>query len=457
MFENLTQRISKAFERFGTGGRLQEPQVKEALKEIRKALLDADVASPVVKSFINAVREKAIGYEVAKHLSSKQAFVKLVQDELSEVMGSHQAELDLKTQPPAVVLLAGLQGSGKTTTSAKLAKWLQETQKKRVALVSCDVYRPAAIDQLKTLSDQIQATFISSDPSEKPQNIVKRALKEAKQQQQDVLLVDTAGRLHVDNDMMTEIKEVCETVDPVEVLFVVDSMTGQDAARSAAAFGEVLPLTGVVLTKMDGDARGGAALSVRQITGKPIKFVGMGEKVDALEPFYPERVASRILGMGDVLSLIEEIERKTDVEKSKKLAKKLERGQGFDLSDLREQLKQMLNMGGMAAFMDKLPGVGSLSSEVKSKANDKEVLRSIAILDSMTPRERQLPNLIATSGSRKRRIALGSGANIQQVNKVLKQHEQMQKMMKKMRTKGGIGRMMKGLQNRLPPGMMPPQ
>lgn len=457
MFENLTQRISKAFERFGSGGRLQEPQVKEALKEIRKALLDADVASPVVKSFINAVREKAIGHEVAKHLSSKQAFIKLVQDELSEVMGSQQAELDLKAQPPAVVLLAGLQGSGKTTTSAKLAKWLQETQKKRVALVSCDVYRPAAIDQLKTLSEQIQATFISSDPSEKPQNIVKRALKEAKQQQHDVLLVDTAGRLHVDNDMMTEIKEVCETVDPVEVLFVVDSMTGQDAARSAAAFGEVLPLTGVVLTKMDGDARGGAALSVRQITGKPIKFVGMGEKIDALEPFYPERVASRILGMGDVLSLIEEIERKTDAEKSKKLAKKLERGQGFDLSDLREQLKQMLNMGGMAAFMDKLPGVGSLSSEVKSKANDKEVLRSIAILDSMTPRERRLPNLIATSGSRKRRIALGAGANIQQVNKVLKQHEQMQKMMKKMRTKGGMGRMMKGLQDRLPPGMLPPQ
>ncbi len=456
MFENLSGRLTQTFRRLSGKGQLKEPQVKEALKEIRKALLDADVASAAVKEFIQTIREKAIGHTVATHLSSEQAFLKLVNEQLVELMGESHVGLELKVQPPAIILVAGLQGAGKTTTVAKIAKWLQETQKKTVALVSCDVYRPAAIDQLRTLSLEIQSTFIESDQQQKPTAIVQQAIQEAKRQQQEVLIIDTAGRLHVDNAMMDEIKALCKLANPAEVLFVVDSMTGQDAAKSALAFGEALPLTGVVLTKMDGDARGGSALSVRYVTGKPIKFIGMGEKLDALEAFHPERIASRILGMGDLLTLIEEVERKSDKEKNEKLAKKIQKGQGFDLNDLREQMKQMVTMGGMANLMDKLPGAGQLSNLAKSKVNDKELVRSIAILDSMTAQERRFPASISTSGSRKRRISVGSGMSIQQVNRVLKQHEQMQKMMKKMSGKGGVTRMMRGLQGRLPPGMLPP-
>jgi signal recognition particle subunit SRP54 len=455
MFENLTERLSRTVQQLRGKGRLTEDGVRDTLREIRIALLEADVALPVVQSFIKAVREKALGQDFLKSLTPGQAMVKLVHKELVMIMGEHNEVLDLKAQPPVVVLLAGLQGSGKTTTTAKLARLLIEQEKKRVMVVSCDVYRPAAIEQLKTLADQVGAIFQPSTTDQKPQNIAKDALIAARKQMCDVLLVDTAGRLHVDEEMMAEIRQIHSVITPHETLFVVDAMTGQDAANTAASFNDALDLTGIVLTKTDGDARGGAALSVRHITGKPIKFLGSGEKTDALQPFHPERVASRILGMGDVLSLVEEVHRKVDQEKAEKLVKKMRRGRGFDLEDFRSQLEQMQNMGGLGSLVDKLPGMSNLPDQVKSQVDDLQTRRMIAIINSMTPQERRFPDVIR--GSRKKRIALGSGTQIQAVNRMLKQHGQMQKMMKKM-GKGGMSGMMRKLgkmKEQLPPGGMP--
>jgi signal recognition particle subunit SRP54 len=455
MFENLTERLSRTLRNITGMAKLSESNIQEPLKEVRTALLDADVALPVVNTFISNITAKAIGQTIGDKLTPSQYFVKLVNDELVALMGEANQTLNLQAQPPVVVLVAGLQGSGKTTSCGKLAKYLQEQQKKTVMLVSCDVYRPAAIQQLETVASAVGASYFPSNAQQKPTDIVRDAIAAAKKSYADVLIVDTAGRLHVDNEMMQEVQQLHKACNPTETLFVVDSMTGQDAANTAKAFNDALPLTGVILTKIDGDARGGAALSIRQITGKPIKFLGVGEKLEALEPFHPDRIASRILGMGDVLSLIEEIERKVDKEKAEKLSKKIIKGQGFDLNDLREQLKQMSNMGGIAGMLDKMPGMGALPAELKNQAmHDKQFKRMISIIDSMTPKERARPALI--QGSRKRRIANGSGTQIQDVNKVLKQHEQMQKMLKKVSSKGGMMKMMRGLQGMLPPGAMPP-
>jgi len=441
MFDNLTDRLTKTLQNITGKGRISEDNIKDTLREVRMALLEADVALPVVKEFMADVKDKAMGQDVIQSVSPGQAFVKIVNDELVHVMGEANEKLDLSTTPPAVILMAGLQGAGKTTSVAKLAKYLKETEKKSVMVVSADIYRPAAIDQLETLSREVDAVFFPSHISEKPVKIVKGAIKEAKKQFIDVLLVDTAGRLHIDEQMMEEIKDLHSAVDPVETLFVVDSMTGQDAANTAKVFNEALPLTGVILTKTDGDARGGAALSVRNITGKPIKFLGIGEKVDALQPFYPDRIASRILGMGDVLSLVEEAEQKLDKKETAKLAKKFKKGKSFNLEDFLTQIQQMNNMGGIAGLMDKLPGVGQMPDEVKDKINNKEIDRLQAIIFSMTKEERRKPEII--KGSRKRRIAAGCGQQVQDVNRLLKQFSQMQKMMKKMRSKGGMAAMMK--------------
>ncbi len=450
MFENLSDRLSHTVKKLKGQARLTEDNIKDAMREVRMALLEADVALPVVRTFVDKVRERAIGVEVQGSLSPGQALVKVVNDELVEIMGQANESLDLNAQPPAVVLMAGLQGAGKTTTAGKLAKLLQEREKKTVAMVSCDVYRPAAIKQLQTLAGQVDATFIESEVGQSPVDIAYAALDYAKRNHIDVLLVDTAGRLHVDADMMDEIKLIHAAVKPVETLFVVDAMTGQDAANTAKAFGDALPLTGVVLTKADGDARGGAALSVREVTGKPIKFIGMGEKIDELEPFHPERMASRILGMGDVLSLVEEAQRKVDHKDAQKLATKLNRGKGFDLNDLRNQMLQMQKMGGMGGLMDKLPGMGKMTQAVQNGAGDKEVNRMVAIINSMTPKERRFPAVI--KGSHKKRIAAGCGLQIQDVNRLLKQHKQMSKMMKKFKG-GGLKKMMRGMKGQMPPGM----
>jgi signal recognition particle subunit SRP54 len=410
------------------------------------ALLEADVALPVVTDFIAQVSERALGQEVQTSLSPGQALIKIVQGELVRVMGTANEELNLRTNPPAIVLMAGLQGAGKTTTVAKLGRHLKEKKKKKVGVVSVDVYRPAAIKQLETLANDVGLKFFESDISENPVDIVNRAVEAAKRQFIDVLIVDTAGRLHVDDEMMTEIKALHAAIKPIETLFVVDSMTGQDAANTAKAFHDALPLTGVILTKADGDARGGAALSIRQITGKPIKFIGVGEKTDALEPFHPDRLASRILGMGDVLSLIEDIEQKVDKKKAEQLAKKIQKGKSFDLNDLKEQLEQMQNMGGISAMMDKLPGMGNISKSVKEKVNDRDLIRQIAVINSMTPQERRFPDLI--KGNRKQRIATGCGQDIQAVNRILKQHQMMEKMMKKF-SKGNVANMMRGLKSNM--------
>ncbi|MCL9645278.1 signal recognition particle protein [Rahnella victoriana] len=449
MFENLSDRLSRTLRNISGRGRLTEENIKETLREVRMALLEADVALPVVRDFINRVKESAVGVEVNKSLTPGQEFVKIVQKELETAMGEANTELNLAAQPPAVVLMAGLQGAGKTTSVGKLAKFLKEKKKKKVLVVSADVYRPAAIKQLETLAQQVEVDFFASDAQEKPVDIVTRALQKAKLKFYDVLIVDTAGRLHVDEAMMDEIKQVHAAINPVETLFVVDAMTGQDAANTAKAFNEALPLTGVILTKVDGDARGGAALSIRHITGKPIKFLGMGEKTDALEPFHPDRIASRILGMGDVLSLIEDIESKVDRAQAEKLASKLKKGDGFDLTDFLEQLKQMRNMGGMASMMSKLPGVGQLPDNVKSQMDDKVLVRMEAIINSMTHKERAKPEII--KGSRKRRIAVGSGMQVQDVNRLLKQFDDMQRMMKKMKN-GGMAKMMRGMKGMMPPG-----
>lgn len=454
MFDNLSDRLSSSFSAIRGRNKLSEDNIRETLREVRKALLEADVALPVVKSFIDDVRARAVGIEVGSSLTPGQTFIKIVNDELVKVMGGANESLNLRAQPPAVVLMAGLQGAGKTTSTAKLARFLKEREKKKVMVVSADVYRPAAIKQLETLAGQVGVEFFPSDINQKPEVIAAAAIQSAKLKAMDVLLVDTAGRMAVDEAMMSEIKSLHASLNPVETLFVVDSMTGQDAANTAKAFNEALPLTGVILTKADGDARGGAALSIRTITGKPIKFIGVGEKADALEPFHPDRVASRILGMGDVLSLIEEVERKVDKGKAEKLARKVVKGKGkdFDLLDYRDQLEQMMNLGGMSALMDKLPGMGNLPDHIKERADDKDVKRQIAIINSMTPQERQFPALI--KGGRKRRIAMGSGTQLADINKVMKQHTMMQKMMRRM-TKGGMAKMMAGMGGGGIPGMPP--
>ncbi len=452
MFDNLSDRLGQTIKRLRGQGRLTDDNIKEALRDVRMALLEADVALPVVRGFVEKVRERAVGQEVMKSLSPGQALVKVVNDELVTVMGKANESLNLTTQPPAVVLMAGLQGSGKTTSVAKLARFLKEREKKSVLVASCDIYRPAAIDQLKTLADEVSAEFFPSTTEEKPVKIAKAALKYAKKHMIDVVIIDTAGRLHIDVNMMSEIKDIHQAINPVETLFVVDSMTGQDAANTAKAFNDALALTGVILTKTDGDARGGAALSLREITGKPIKFLGIGEKTDALEAFHPDRVASRILGMGDILSLVEQAEHKVDREEAEKLAKKLKKGKGFTLEDFRTQIQQMKNMGGISKLVDKLPGMGDVPSQVKDQINDKEFNRQEAIINSMTPKERVHPQLI--KGSRKRRIAAGSGTQVQDVNRLLKQFTQMQKMMKKM-SKGGMKNMLRGMKGRMPRGGMP--
>lgn len=450
MFENLTDRLGKTLKNITGKGRLTEDNIKETLREVRMALLEADVALPVVKDFINKVKERAVGTEVAKSLNPGQVFVKIVNEELTAAMGDANETLNLAASKPAVVLMAGLQGAGKTTSVGKLAKYLKEREKKKVLVVSADVYRPAAIKQLETLAEDIEVECFPSTAQQKPVDIANAAIQHAKIQFFDVLIVDTAGRLHVDEDMMDEIKDLHAAIEPVETLFVVDAMTGQDAANTAKAFHDALPLTGVILTKADGDARGGAALSIRHITGKPIKFIGMGEKIEALEPFHPDRVASRILGMGDVLSLIEEVERKVDKDKAAKLAKKVQKGKGFDLEDFREQLVQMRGMGGMMSMLDKLPGMSNLPGNVKDQVDNKQFVQMEAIINSMTPAERARPDVI--KGSRKKRIAAGSGTKIQDVNRLLKQFTQMQKMMKKMAGKGGMAKMMRGMKGMMPPG-----
>ena len=452
MFDNLTQRLTRTMQKLRGKGRLTEDSIRETLREVRIALLEADVALPVVQSFIGQVKKRAMGQEVIGSLQPGQALVKIVHDELVAVMGEENEVLDLKASPPVVVLLAGLQGSGKTTTTAKLARHLKEQSNKKVMVVSCDVYRPAAIDQLETLAKQVDVVFHPSSVNDQPVTIAKQALEAAQKQFIDVLLVDTAGRLHIDADMMDEIKQLHAAVNPHETLFVVDSMTGQDAANTAKAFNDALPLTGVVLTKTDGDARGGAALSVRQITGKPIKFVGTGEKTEALQPFHPERVASRILGMGDVLSLVEDVQKHVDQDKAEKLARKIKKGKGFDLDDFRSQLEQMQNMGGLGNLVDKMPGMSELPDQVKNRVNDGQTISMIAIINSMTPQERRFPDVIR--GSRKKRIASGSGTKIQDINRMLKQFSQMQRMMKKFGKGGmkGMMRKMASLKGQMPPG-----
>jgi len=451
MFENLTKRLSDTVGKLRGQGRLTEDNIQDALREVRMALLEADVSLPVVKAFIDRVRVEAIGKEVIENITPGQALIKVVQDQLVHLMGDENQDLQLNAQPPAVVLVAGLQGAGKTTSIAKLCNYLSEKKNKKISVVSCDIYRPAAIKQLQMLAQQVGVNFIPSEVSEKPLDIAQRAIKQAQLNHSDILFIDTAGRLHVDEQMMEEIRELYQAVNPVETLFVVDSMSGQDAALSAKAFNEALPLTGVILTKTDGDARGGAALSVREITGKPIKFLGTGEKIDGLEPFHPDRVASRILGMGDIVSLVEEAQQKVDHKEADRLAKKIKSGKGFSLSDLRAQLVQMQSMGGIGNMLDKLPGTAAMSEAIKAKADDKSVTHMVAIIDSMTPKERRYPDLI--KASRKQRIAKGAGLQVQDVNRLLKQHTQMSKMMKKFSKKGGMKNFMRSMQGKMPPNM----
>ena len=442
MFESLSDRLSQSLRGISGKARLSEENIQETLREVRMALLEADVALPVVKDFVESIKQRALGQEVMKSLSPGQAFLRIVQTELESVMGAANEGLDLAVKPPAVILMAGLQGAGKTTTVAKLARLLKERDKKKVTVVSADVYRPAAIKQLETLAAEVGVDFFASDIGQKPVAIVRAAIEHARIQFSDVLIIDTAGRLAIDQDMMAEIAELHRVAQPAETLFVVDAMSGQDAATTAKAFGEALPLTGVILTKVDADTRGGAALSVRAITGKPIKFLGVGERTAALDPFHPDRLASRILGMGDVLSLIEEAEQKVDKEKAAKLARKVKKGGKFDLEDFRDQLQQMNNMGGISSMLDKLPGMGNIAQLAQQKLDMKQFARMEALINSMTPKERRNPELI--QGSRKRRITQGSGTQVQDLNRLLKQHKQMQKMMKKMKG-GGMEKMMRGL------------
>jgi signal recognition particle subunit SRP54 len=447
MFDNLTTRLSRVLKTLRGEARITEDNIKDALREVRMALLEADVALPVVRDFIAAVRDKALGQEVVGSLTPGQAVVGVVHRELTALMGEHNDALNLATTPPAVILMAGLQGSGKTTTSGKLAKWLKEEHKKKVLLVSADVYRPAAIEQLQTLAGQVGVDFFPSSTAEKPVDIATRALDHARRHYNDVLIVDTAGRLAIDEAMMREIRELHAAVKPIETLFVVDAMQGQDAVNVARAFSEALPLTGVVLTKLDGDARGGAALSVRHVTGKPIKFAGTGEKLTGLEPFHPERMASRILGMGDVLTLIEDVQKNVDRKEAEKLAHKVKSGKGFDLEDFKQQIVQMKKMGGLSALMDKLPGNLAQMAQGAPQVDDNSVRRIEGIINSMTRKERAKPELI--KASRKRRIATGAGVSVQEVNRLLSQFEQTQKMMK-MVAKGGMQKMMRSMKGMFP-------
>lgn len=448
MFDTLTERLARTLKTLRGQGRLSEDNIKDALREVRVALLEADVALPVVRDFIERVRARAVGQEVMQSLSPGQMLIKTVQEELTALMGERCEELALNVAPPAVILMAGLQGAGKTTTAAKLARWLQERKKKSVLLVSADIYRPAAIEQLRVLAAEVGARFFPSTTDQDPVLIAQAAIQYARTQFVDVVIVDSAGRLHVDDAMMDEIKRLHQAAQPVETLFVVDSMTGQDAVNSAAAFDAALPLTGVILTKADGDARGGAALSVRHLTGKPIKFLGVGEKTTALEAFHPERIAARILGMGDVMGLIEEAEQNLDRQQMEKIATKLKKGKGFDLADFRDQLRQIRSMGGVGSLMDKLPGMGQVPEAVKNQMNDQDTRRQEAIINSMTPAERRKPELL--NGSRKRRIAAGSGAQVQDVNRLLKQFDQMQRMMKQMSRQGGMAKMLRAFKGRVP-------
>ncbi|MDQ5879338.1 MAG: signal recognition particle subunit [Pseudomonadota bacterium] len=452
MLDNLTQRLARVMKTLKGEVRLTEANISDALREVRLALLEADVALPVVKDFIAAVKEKAVGEEVVGSLTPGQALVGVVHREMTRIMGEANVGLNLATQPPAVILMAGLQGAGKTTTVGKLAKLLKETQKKKVLVVSCDIYRPAAIEQLKTVAAQAGADFFPSTTVEKPVDIARAAIDWAKRHYHDVLLIDTAGRLAIDEAMMKEIAELHAAINPIETLFVVDAMLGQDAVNTAKSFNDALPLTGVILTKLDGDARGGAALSVRHVTGKPLKFAGVGEKLSGLEAFHPERMASRILGMGDVLSLIEEARKGVDEEKALEFAKKLKSGKGFDLNDFKAQLSQVKNMGGMASFMDKMPAqFAQAANQLAPGSEDKMIRRIEGIINSMTPTERTKPELI--KASRKRRIATGAGVQVQDVNRLLNQFEQTQKMMKQF-SKGGLGKLMRGMKGLMPGGMM---
>jgi signal recognition particle subunit SRP54 len=449
MFESLTQRLSGTLQKLRGRGRLTEDNIRESLREVRVALLEADVALPVVVALVERIKVRAVGQEVLTSLTPGQALIKVVHDELAAVMGSQASDLNLNVPAPAIILMAGLQGAGKTTTVAKLAKHLKEKRKKKVMVVSADVYRPAAIQQLETLAKQVDALFFPSSVGQDPVQIVRDAVQDARRSYADVLIVDTAGRLAIDEAMMAEIKALHAAIAPVETLFVVDAMTGQDAANTAKAFSEALPLTGVVLTKTDGDARGGAALSVRRITGQPIKFVGVGEKPDGLDVFHPDRAAKRILDMGDVLSLVEQVQSSVDQDKAAKFAEKVAKGKKFDLNDMREQLQQMQNMGGLAGLMDKLPGMGQVPDNVKAQVTGKEVPRMVAIIDSMTKKERRNPALL--NGSRRARVAKGSGTSPSQVNQLLKQYQQMEKMMSKL-AGGGIKGMMRGMKGLMGPG-----
>lgn len=455
MFDTLSDRLSHSLRKVSGKSRLTEDNIKDTLREVRKALLEADVALPVVKSFVDQVRSRALGQQISKALNPGQQFLKLVEAELVETMGSTSVGLNLAVKPPAVVLMAGLQGAGKTTSVAKLARYLKEREKKKVLVVSVDVYRPAAIEQLETLAGEVGVDFFPSSSDQDPVAIAEAAIAQARRQFADVVIVDTAGRLHIDDTLMDEIRALHRALDPAETLFVIDAMIGQDAVNTAQAFNEALPLTGVVLTKVDGDARGGAALSVRQVTGKPIKFLGVGEKVDALEVFHPDRIVSRILGMGDVMSLIEEAEQKIDRGKADRLVKKMTKGQRFDLEDLRDQLQQMQNMGGLGSMMEKLPGMGNMSQVVQQANMGNQFKVMETIINSMTPAERRNPESL--NGSRKRRITQGSGTQIQDLNRLLKQYKQMAKMMKKMKG-GGLQKMMRGMGGMLPGGGagMPP-
>jgi signal recognition particle subunit SRP54 len=444
VFESLTERLGRTIQNLRGAGRLSEDNIRDALREVRRALLAADVALPVVTRFVENVRARAIGQEVLQGLRPGEALIKVVQEELTAILGGDDAALNLNVRPPAVILLAGLQGSGKTTSAAKLARYLLNLEpkqdRKSVMTVSCDVYRPAAIAQLERLSAEVGAQLFASDEAQKPAAIAAAALAAARKQHIDVLIVDTAGRTSVDEAMMAEVSALHRQLEPAETLFVVDAMTGQVAAETAKAFDDALALTGVILTKADGDARGGAALSIREVTGKPIKFIGEGEKTDALDLFHPERIASRILGMGDVMTLIEQVSKKVDHAKAEKLAAKVKKGKGFDLEDLREQIQQMRNMGGMSSMLDKLPGMANMPQQMRDQVNDKELGRTEAIINSMTPHERRRPGVI--KGSRLKRIAAGSGTKVQDVNKVLKQVTRMQKMMKQMKKRGGLSQLM---------------
>ena len=450
MFDNLSGRLSQVVKQLKGQARITEDNISPSLREVRMALLEADVALPVVREFIEHVKTRALGQDVATSLTPGQAVIKIVYDELVALMGNEKTSLILNQQPPVIILLAGLQGAGKTTTVAKLGRWLRTNYKKSVMTVSCDIYRPAAIKQLEILSQENDLGFFPSELSQNPILIAEQAHAEARRKFMDVLIVDSAGRLHIDNKMMTEISQIHNSLKPSNTLFVVDSMMGQDAVNAARTFTDTLPLTGIILTKTDGDARGGAALSIRHVIGKPILFMGTGEKSTELSEFYPDRVASRILGMGDMLSLIEEVQKNTDKEKSQKLEKKLKKGKGFDMEDLRDQLLQMKNMGGLSNLVEKLPGMGGLPAGVTDQVNNKQVDRMEAIINSMTPQERKFPTVI--NGSRKKRIASGSGNQIQDVNRLLKQYKMMQKMMKKIGKKGGIENLMRGMGGNLPPG-----